>query len=582
MELRVRVRVAQPRRGFFLTLVSSITTLGLFVWLHAQAPFQGAKILGLTMGAGYAIAIVAMLSRAARRPAERRGWILLSLGSLFAAAKTLLLTLTPGHRLPISDGELVLALLLTLGAAILTSHGMLSWPGQRHGGAGPRDQLLNGLGGVFLGASLWLLFWMGGTWHDGFQGHSVHHVHVLFLGFQVAVSGGVAGYLFLACPRRGAGPIGVMLMGGILVTTLFGVISILAGQGEHNIGFALLPGYPLVLALAASLAHPVEQCLNSGHPDRDLPEMVPFVPFLLLGPVLALALWREGGVVLWPAVSLLAITGLLILRQILLLRELKTSNYALESRVEERTRNLRELQTWQLRYERMNTLALLGAGMIHDLNNALGVVQGSVDLMLRDATEVSPSLRNHCHRIQRATHQLSGLGQRVMGFARREIESPHLMNLAEGIRQVEPLLKILASRSIRLSIDIEEALPKVVASQALIEQALVNLVSNARDAMPDGGDLRVRAFLREGDPGAVVIAVSDTGPGIPRDVRARLFTPFFTTKGSGRGTGLGLASTRALMLEVGGNIFLEPKEGAGTTFTLVFPVRAEAPALATT
>lgn len=279
---------------------------------------------------------------------------------------------------------------------------------------------------------------------------------------------------------------------------------------------------------------------------------------------------------LWPAISLLAITGLLILRQILLLRELKTSNRVLESRVEERTRNLRELQAWQLRYERMNTLALLGAGMIHDLNNALGVVRGSVDLLLMNAEEAPPSLQNHCQRIHRATEQVSGLGQRVMDFARRESEAPHPLNLVEGLRQVEPLLKILVSRSIRLSLDVEASLPPVLASQALIEQALVNLVSNARDAMPEGGELRIKAFLRDGDPGTVAIAVSDTGPGIPREVRARPFTPFFTTKGSGRGTGLGLASTRALMMEVGGDIFLEPPEGPGTTFTLVFPVAAGA------
>jgi hypothetical protein len=173
MEVRVRVRVAQPRRGFLLTLASSLIALGLFVWLHARAPFQGAKILGLMMAAGYAIAILSMLLRASRQPEERRGWILLSLGCLFSAAKTLLLTQAPGHRLPISVEELVSALLLTLGAALLTGYGILSWPGQRHGGTGRRDALLNGLGGVFLGASLWLLFWMGGTWHDGFQGHSV-------------------------------------------------------------------------------------------------------------------------------------------------------------------------------------------------------------------------------------------------------------------------------------------------------------------------------------------------------------------------------------------------------------------------
>lgn len=572
----MRSRINRPHRGSVLAAALSATGLGAFAWIHGREPFNGARVLGIAMGLGYAIAIAAMLRRATRWPQERRGWLLLCLGSLLAAVKTLLLTETPGHHLPIPDVRLASALLLTLGAASLTASGILVWPSCQRSGTGSRDRMLNGLGGLFLGASLWLLFWMGGTWHEGFQGHSTHHVHVLLLGFQMAVTAGAAGYLYLDCPRRGLGPIGLILVGQILVTALFGVISIWSGTGEHNPGFAMLAGQPLVLALAAAVASPVEQCVDAAHPDLHLPEIVPFVPFLLLGPVLALAVWREGGSVLWPAISLLAITGILIFRQVLLLRELRISNRELESRVEERTRILRELQVRQIRQERLNTLALMGAGMVHDLNNALGVVQASVDLARMDAAGLPPVLDGHLDRIHRATEQLAGLGQRIMAFARRGSEAPQPVDLVEEIRQVEPLLRMLVPRTVRLRVEAGGTLPAVIASRGLLEQVLVNLVANARDAMPRGGEIRVKAEVPEGLPATVLVTVSDTGQGIPPEIREHLFTPFVTTKAPGSGTGLGLASTKALMEEVGGSIRLDSGSGPGAAFVLAFPVpRAE-------
>lgn len=579
----MRLRAHGRDRRFLLEVAAVVLLFVAFAWVHIRGPFQGVRVLGLAMGAGYALAILAMLVRARRSPEEARGWTLLAVGSLLAALKTLLLTETSGHHLPIPMYRLLLAIGLTLGAASFTAAGILNWPLGKGSHVAGRNRLLNALAGLFTAASMWLLFWMGGTWHEGFRGDTTHHAHLLLLGFQIAATGGVAAFLFLGCPRRWLGPIGIILVGQILLTSAFGVVSIWVRAGIHSPALALLAAHPLLLALAARAPRPVEACPDHGRVHFNLPELVPFFPFLLLGPVLALALWREGGYVLWPAVTLLAITGLLILRQILLLREIKGLNLDLEARVEARTRELRELQAWQLRYERMNTLALLGAGMIHDLNNALAVVQGSVDLALQETGAVFPAAEKHLHRIRRSTESLADMGHRVMTFARRGIETPQPLDLGQEVRQVEPLLRMLVPRTIRLAVEVEAPLPAVVASRALLEQVLANLVANARDAMPEGGDLRIRVGRGEGVTGGAVVLVSDTGPGIPDDMRERLFTPFFTTKGSGHGTGLGLASSRALMSEVGGDIQLAPNHGSGATFVLTFsepcaePMGAPAP-----
>jgi signal transduction histidine kinase len=465
-----------------------------------------------------------------------------------------------------------------MAAAILTVLGMLRWPLHRQ----PRITgrvLLNGLGGLFTGTSLGLLFWLGATWHERFQGSSAHHLHLMALGFLVATAGGMSAFMFLECPRRSRGPIGVILVGLTLLTTVLGVLAILQNAPGHHAGFAVLPGLPLVYALAALKNSPAETCADlcaeNAYLHVDLPQILPFLPFLALGPVLGLALWREGGVLFWPVLSLFAITGILGARQILLIREFRGINQNLEARVIERTRVLVEVQARQLRQDRMNTVAMLGAGLVHDINNALAVVRVSVDLAQMAAEGGPPALQGHLNRIHRTTGQLASLSGRLMTFARSEMEAPHLLDLAEELRHVEPLLHMLLPRTLRLSVEILDSPPKVLASRGLIEQVLMNLVGNAKDAMPEGGELRISLRMPEASPRTAAITVADTGPGIPREVREKLFTPFFTTKSSGRGSGLGLASTKALMEEAGGGISLKSQEGRGTTVTLTFPIPSE-------
>ena len=551
--------------------VVSVALLVLGWYLGLNHP-EGGRTIGHAMAGGYVLALLVLLLRAFRRRSERKGWVLLGLAMVCLAMVSALLTEAGQHQLEIRSGQMIVVLFLAAVAGGAIFHGILAWPSYRPSCQAAGRTLLNGLGGVFTGTSLWLLFWMGATWRERFRGNSAHHVHLLLLGLMVGLAAGVSAYLYLECPRRARGPIGVILVGLTLLTILFGVLGILSNSPGHHAGFAMLPGIPLVVALAAVKKAPAELCMGAPLPGLAFPELLPLLPFLTLGPVVGLALWREGGTVLWPALSLLAISCILAIRQVLLLRELRSANLHLESRVQERTQSLTNLQDRLLRHERMNTLGTLGAGLVHDLNNTIGVVQGSLDLARMDPTPHSPALMRHLDRIQKATKQMSSLSGRIMAFARREIEEPHLVDLSEEIRKVEPLLRMLLPRTVGMTVVIEQEVPHVWASTGLIEQVLMNLVGNARDAMPQGGEVQVRLGVAGDKPRKVIITVSDTGHGIPPHLQEQLFTPFFTTKPSGRGTGLGLASTKALLEEVGGTILLDSREGQGATFALTFSV----------
>lgn len=568
--------ILAPQR-FSLVAAAAVFYLLALGWFLGTGRPESTQIVGLAIAGGYAVAVPIMLYRAFGWEKERRGWIFLCMAMLCMVAMSVLLTEGRGHHLAIGKARLLQVCLLAMAAAILTILGMMKWPLHRQ----PRITgrvLLNGLGGLFTGTSLGLLFWLGATWHERFQGSSAHHLHLMLLGFLVATIGGMSAFMFLECPRRSRGPIGVLLVGLTVLTSVLGILAILQDSPGHHAGFAVLPGIPLVFALAALKNSPAELCAENPHLRIDLPEVLPFLPFLALGPVLGLALWREGGILFWPVLSLVAITGILGARQILFIREFRIINQDLEARVTERTRILVEVQARQIRQERMNTVATLGAGLVHDINNALAVARIHLDLAQMAAEDGSPILKGHLNRIHQATGQIADLSGRLMTFARSEKERSHLLDLAEELRHVEPLLRMLLPRTVRLSMEILNSPPKVLASRGLIEQVLMNLVGNSRDAMPEGGELRIALRVPETSPTTVAITVSDTGTGIPREVREKLFTPFFTTKSSGRGTGLGLASTKALMEEAGGGISLDSQKDRGTAITLTFPIPSGPPA----
>jgi CheY-like chemotaxis protein len=235
----------------------------------------------------------------------------------------------------------------------------------------------------------------------------------------------------------------------------------------------------------------------------------------------------------------------------------------------------------------MEALGHFAGGMAHDFNNVLHVILGNLDLASLRVGVDHPALR-HLERIRSATARAGGLIQQLLAYARRQASAPRKIDLNAVVRNLEPLLRPLLPENILLEWVLRPELGTVRADPGQIEQALVNLAVNARDAMPNGGLLRIATAHHVLDhetarvvgltPGEYVeLAVADSGIGMTPEVRRRAFEPFFTTKKDGRGTGLGLATVFGIVKQAGGHIYAESELGQGTTFRALFP-RVDGPA----
>jgi signal transduction histidine kinase len=242
--------------------------------------------------------------------------------------------------------------------------------------------------------------------------------------------------------------------------------------------------------------------------------------------------------------------------------------------VAERTRRLERLQAVMLRAERTNTLAMLGAGLAHDLNNLLQTIGMSVELLRMEEAQGKRASRDTLDDIVTGTQEAGRLTQRLMSFARDEMASVERtpVDVHAVVSAHEDLLKMLLPRRISLHISLEAPGERLNLPPSLLEQALVNLVANARDAMPGSGVVKIRVRTEPNlfEP-QLLIEVSDTGHGIDPAIQGSIFDSFFTTKAQ-HGTGIGLASVRAMMESVGGTVEVMSVPGHGATFTLAFPI----------
>jgi two-component system cell cycle sensor histidine kinase/response regulator CckA len=226
-----------------------------------------------------------------------------------------------------------------------------------------------------------------------------------------------------------------------------------------------------------------------------------------------------------------------------------------------------------LRTERMNAVGAMGAGLAHDLNNALAGIRVQAELTrMRMEDGLSPSVSD-LDRILVAADQSTTLTGRLMAFARQEEEALSPLDLAAETSKLENILRMLLTRQISLSLDLGSGPAFIHGSRNHVEQVLVNLIGNARDAMPQGGIITLRIRVEaEAVPPMVRLEVSDTGSGMGPEVLERLFQPFFTTKAPGKGTGLGLASVKHLVEDVNGTIHVHSVLNQGSLFTLRFPL----------
>ena len=236
--------------------------------------------------------------------------------------------------------------------------------------------------------------------------------------------------------------------------------------------------------------------------------------------------------------------------------------------------------------QKMEAIGQLAGGVAHDFNNLLTAILGYADWLDRDLS--GDPRQEQVVEIQKAAERAAELTRQLLAFSRRQMLQPSAVNLSELVRDLLPMLRRLIDHSIQIADVTADALPAVLGDRSQVEQIVLNLAVNARDAMPQGGTLSIRTsevwmdeFSSGGPPTLapgphVLLEVADTGTGMTADVRQRVFEPFFTTKDVGRGTGLGLSTVYGIVQQMGGEIEVDSTVGAGTRFRIWFPQTSEA------
>ncbi|MDB4951896.1 MAG: Blue-light-activated protein, partial [Gemmatimonadetes bacterium] len=233
--------------------------------------------------------------------------------------------------------------------------------------------------------------------------------------------------------------------------------------------------------------------------------------------------------------------------------------------------------------QKMEAVGRLAGGIAHDFNNLLTVIKGNAELVLMDLAAGSP-MRDDVGEIHAAADRAALLTRQLLAFSRKQVLQPRVLDLNEVVLHADKLLRRLIGEDVELETLTDTGPGLVLADAGQLEQVLVNLVVNARDAMPAGGGrvavrtaaVEVAAPLRRGDaqvpPGAYVeLRVSDTGTGIAPELRTRVFEPFFTTKSADRGTGLGLSTVYGIVRQSGGYVWVSGEPGEGATFHVLLP-----------
>ncbi len=220
--------------------------------------------------------------------------------------------------------------------------------------------------------------------------------------------------------------------------------------------------------------------------------------------------------------------------------------------------------------QKLEALGTLAGGVAHDFNNMLSVILSCAEMIPLEGEEAA-SIRDDVQQIIAAGKRAATLTQKLLAFSRRQVPKPALLELGDVVQGMADMVRRLIGEDIQLSIEVEPSIGLVLMDRGQLEQAILNLAVNARDAM-EGRETRVLTIsTRSGEKEQLELAVSDTGVGMNNETIARMFEPFFTTKADGKGTGLGLAMVYGIVKQNGGDIRVESQPGNGTTFRMFLP-----------
>lgn len=257
-------------------------------------------------------------------------------------------------------------------------------------------------------------------------------------------------------------------------------------------------------------------------------------------------------------------------------------NHSSHSQPEHTSKALSRSEKMQEQAQRLEVVGRLAGGIAHDFNNLLGVIVGYSDLLL-STVELDPKARRKIEQIQKAGQSAAALTRQLLAFSRQQFIQPVVLGVNELVQEMAGMLQRLLREDVKFAMAVESRHGIIKADPAQIQQILINLVLNAADAMPHGGELTIETedvLVDDDIAGAfgvsagkfVRLVVTDTGTGISEEASAHLFEPFFTTKPVGKGTGLGLAAVYGAIGQNGGFIDVESTSNAGSSFKVYLPV----------